>query len=202
MVEPYRVVVVFDPERSVFVARAPELEACVAEGATRAEALAKVEEEVAAVLAHIAAGGGQPPEPLDRAPLPPGPLALKVSDGLRRELVFQARIEGIELDALAGELLAGALEARRSRGRGRPQREDGPRQDRGPGGFGRRGEQSPRYHDIMEDRASFVEYVRQLESGGRPGGAPRGPGGGGRGPAGGGRGPAGGGRGGRGPCDR
>ena len=49
----YRVLVQYDPEKNVYTARAPELEHCSAEGATRAEAIAKVEEEIEIGRAHV-----------------------------------------------------------------------------------------------------------------------------------------------------
>jgi predicted RNase H-like HicB family nuclease len=206
----YRVLVQFDGEKSVFVARAPELEHCVAEGATRAEAIAKLEEEITATLANVKEQGGRAPAALDDSAEINGELAAKVSRSLHRELLWQARNEGIELSQLVGELLSASLSDRRRTGGPRRQGEDrnGNNRDagpprRGPGG----GRNDPRYHNIMEDRGSFMEYVRSLEqSGGRPpggggggGGGPRrggpphrGGGGGGRGPGGGGRGQGGG----------
>ena len=199
----YRVLVNYDPERSVFVARAPELEHCSSEGATRAEALGKLEEEIEAQVRNAREQGSAPPPALDDADgAASGDLSAKVSKGLHRDLLFQARAEGVELSQLVGELLASALDARRGR-RLVPQRSEGqqprqnfgnrpPRDERGGGG---------RYHSIMEDRASFVEYVRGLESGAPPARGPRGPRGGddprrrgpGRGPQGGGAGGGGGG---------
>src|SRR5687767_11242325 len=95
----YRITVQYDPERSVHVARAPELEHCSAEGATRAEALGRVEEEIDALLRNAREQGGSPPPALDDddASLS-GEIAVKVSKGLHRELHFQARAEGIELE--------------------------------------------------------------------------------------------------------
>ena len=212
----YRVVVQFDSERSVFLARAPELEHCSGEGATRAEAVAKVEEEIDAQLRNMREqGGGAPPAALDGdGGAEAGDLALKLSRTLNRELLWQARLEGIEVAQLATEILAAGLEtrkgtrARRSGNEAQPQGEDGNRQprrdDRGPPQNDRRGFQGGnnrgggagggRYHAIMDDRATFVEYVRGLEGGGG-----RGPGGGGQGGPGGGGGGGGGRRGPGGP---
>jgi predicted RNase H-like HicB family nuclease len=191
----YRVTVSWDPGRSVFVARAPELEHCSAEGKTRAEAMTALEEEIEAQLRNMREQGSAPPPALDEddASLS-GEIAAKVSRGLHRELILQARSEGVELEKLVGEMLAAGLDARRAAaargGRRAPApgagREPGNEaQPRGPGprpgGFGGRDPrgQGGRYHAIMEDRATFLEYVRGLESGG--GGPPRGGGGGPRG---------------------
>ena len=208
----YRVSVQWDPARSVFVARAPELEHCSAEGKTRAEAMTALEEEIDAQLRNMREQGSPPPAALDEDDSSlSGEIAAKVSKGLHRELVIQARSEGVELGQLVGEMLAGGLDARRAARGGRrapaqgqarePGNEAQPRGPRPGGGFGGRDQrgQGGRYHAIMEDRATFLEYVRGLESGGGP---PRGGGGGGGGPRPGGGGGGGGrgrGRGGRPP---
>jgi predicted RNase H-like HicB family nuclease len=210
----YRVLVQFDAEKSLFVARAPELEHCTAEGASRAEAIAKLEEEINAQVANVRERGGRLPAALDSDEGATGELSAKVSKTLHRELLWQARQEGVEPGQLIGELIAGGLDARRRSGGGRRPGPQGPAEDRngnqrdgsggggqrrgGPGGGGGRGDRDGRYHNIMEDRASFVEYVRSLEQGGGGRGPGGGGGGGRRGGGGGGRGPGGGG-GGRGP---
>src|SRR6185436_11225000 len=114
----YRVLVHYDPDRSVYVARAPELEHCSAEGTTRAEALAKVEEEMNAQLDVIREQGGTPPTAFDGNELAySGELGVKVSRTLHGDLAWQARAEGIEMSQLLAEILAGALEGRRQRAR-------------------------------------------------------------------------------------
>jgi predicted RNase H-like HicB family nuclease len=199
----YRAIVSFDSERKVFSARAPELEHCSGEGATRAEAIAKLEEEIDAQLANMLSHGSTPPRAVDEETFT-GEITAKVSKLLHRDLAYQARSEGIDLDHLVGELLAAAMESRKQHravrsGNSRP-REDhqphdnvGNRFDGGGGrqrGFGGRGNNA----HLLDDRANFIEYVRGLE---QQGGAPRhgghgGPPGGGRGR----RGRSGGGRGG------
>jgi predicted RNase H-like HicB family nuclease len=212
----YRAILTFDSERKVFIARAPELEHCSGEGATRAEALTKLEEEIDAQLANILSHGSTPPRAVDEETFS-GEISAKVSKLLHRDLMYQARSEGIDLDHLVGELLAAAMEGRKQHrgvrsGNSRP-REDhqphdnvGNRFDGGGGGrqrgFGGRGNNA----HLLDDRANFIEYVRGLEQGQQQGG-PRfggghgghgGPGGGGRGRRGRGGG-GGGGGGGRGP---
>ncbi len=206
----YRIVVQYDSARSVFTARAPELHHISGEGATRSDALARIEEEIDAQVANAREGGGSLPPPVDGEGEESftGELTAKVSRGLHRELAFQARAEGVELPALVGELCAQGLEARRQQRRRPAQQAAGDRDERpqaggsgqvpgsgqgpgaGPGNDRRqqyRGGQGGRYHAIMEDRATFLEYVRGLESGGGPprnrGDRRRGPtgGGGGRG---------------------
>ena len=195
----YRIIVQYDPSRSVFHARAPELSHIGGEGPTRGEALAQLEEEIAAQLANARESGGAVVPAVDDAPPDDdafsGDITTKVSRNLHRELAFQARAEGVELTALLAELLSQALEIRRQLRR-RPaspasasapdESRSGPApgNDRRPpyrGGGG--ANQGGRYHAIMEDRATFLEYVRGLESGNAP---PRNRGDRRRGPAGGG----------------
>ena len=173
----YRVVLSFDGERKVFTARIPELPHCTGEGATRGEAIARIEEDLDAQLATFAERGTRPPSALDDAQFT-GEMKVKVSVGLQRELTWQSHNEGVDVSQLAAELLSSGLEQRRQAGRGpRPRggndnignsiSHDAPRgrdfSDRNRGGSG------PRFHDMLEDRAAFVDYVRKLEGdGGRP----------------------------------
>jgi predicted HicB family RNase H-like nuclease len=175
----YRASVTFDPERKVFLARAPELEHCSGEGATRAEAIARLEEEIDAQLANMLSHGSTPPRAVDEESFS-GEIAAKVSKVLHRELAYQARSEGIDLDHLVGELLAAAMESRKQtrglRGGNRAPQEHlpndnvGNRYDGGrQRGFGGRGGNA----HLLDDRANFIEYVRGLEQGGNGGGAGR-----------------------------
>ena len=63
--------------------------------------------------------GGRPPSALDDTDHElTGELKVKVSAGLQRELTWQSHTEGVDLNQLAAELLATALEQRRQTGRG------------------------------------------------------------------------------------
>jgi predicted RNase H-like HicB family nuclease len=86
----YRILLSYDADRCVFVARAPELEHCSAEGVTRPEALTRIEEEIEAQIANIIQHGGQPTPPVDEEECP-GEFRVKVSRSLHRELLWQAR---------------------------------------------------------------------------------------------------------------
>jgi len=165
----YRIIVSYSDAKKSFLAQAPELEHCQAEGQTRAEAITKLEEELAAQLENMQAQGVEIPRPLVELDFD-GNLTLKVTSGLHRELVFLSRAEGCELETLLAELLTRGVAQRWSGGRagGRPRGEGRPRREEGTGS---------RYHNIMENRADFIEYVRSLETTGRGGGG----GGGGRG---------------------
>jgi predicted RNase H-like HicB family nuclease len=166
----YRVVITYDAEHERFLVRVPELDGVQAEGATRAEALGKVEEAIEATFHQAAEAGKNMPTPIDRAEWS-GELSLKVSASLHRELAFLARQEGLELDALCGELLTMAVGARAA---GRPTRPASSerRDDRGGGrrhdGGNRGGRGRGDYHNIMDDRAAFIEYVRSIGTGGGP----------------------------------
>jgi len=179
----YRVNVTFDGERKLFMARAPELDHCSAEGATRAEAIARLEEEIDAQLANMLSHGNTPPRSVDEETFS-GEVSAKISKGLHREICYQARSEGVEVEHLMAELLSAAMESRKQtrapRGGNRPpvdhdnigNRADGNRVDgnRGVGqrGFGRGGNSA-----MLDDRATFIEYVRNLEQQGGHGGHAR-----------------------------
>jgi len=165
----YRITVTYSEDKKTFVARVPELEGCEAEGETRIEAVTRVEEELTAQLDVIKEQGEEPPVPLDEQPFD-GKLALSITPELHRDLVFMAQAARVELDVLITEILTRASSG------GRGFRTTGGRRQEG----GRRREgQGQRYHEIMENRADFIEYVRRLESG--PGQGGRGGGGRGRG---------------------
>jgi predicted HicB family RNase H-like nuclease len=174
----YRATVTFDPDRKLFVARAPELEHCSGEGASRADALARLEEEIDAQLANILSHGSTPPRAVDEETFS-GEISAKVSKLLHRDLVYQARTEGVDVDHLVGELLAAAMESRKQHrgvrsGNSRPREDHMPHDNVGnryegggrPRGFGGRGNNA----HLLDDRANFIEYVRGLE---QQGGAPR-----------------------------
>jgi predicted HicB family RNase H-like nuclease len=213
----YRVLVSFDRDRNLFHARTHELEHLSGEGASRADAIAKLEEEIDAQLANMLSSGTAPPRALDDVEYS-GEVQAKITRGLHRDLAHLARTEGVELPQLVGELLAGAMAVRQGSGRGvhkargfasEPSDDIGNRADHGGNHrdgnhrdgnrrFGRGGMAS----GALDDRASFIEYVRGLDQTGPAGpprsdGGPRGnggphgghPGGGGRRHRRGGRGP-------------
>ena len=193
----YRVVLRFDADRKVFEARAPELEHCHGEGPNRADAVARLEEEIRAQVDNMQAHGSKPPAPVDEVQ-PSGELRVKLSHSLHRELLWLARQEGVEVEHLLGELVSAGIEGRRgsrSRPAGRPAGAEGGNHDNightmaGGGNRGGRGFGNRYNAGALDDRASFIEYVRNLEQGQQGGYGPgRGPGGGG-GAGGGGGGP-------------
>jgi predicted RNase H-like HicB family nuclease len=158
----YRILVVYDGEKEKFVASVPELQNLKTMGNTRAEALSKAEEEIETAFRKAAEEDTVLPPPVDGVEYS-GELVLNVSPALQRNLIFTAAQEGIELDQLASELLSAALAERsliKSTQR-RPAKEGHKRdnrRDRRPRG--------DRYFNIMDDKASFIDYVRSLEPGG------------------------------------
>lgn len=154
----YRMIISYSESKTAFIAQAPELPGCVAEGATREEAIRKLEEEMAAQVENIAAQGLPIPEPIDAQDFN-GNLTVKVSSTLHRDLAFMAKQEEVEIETLLVELLTRGVN-QRWMSRGRQQRPEG------RGGRMQEG-QGSRYHGIMENRADFIEYVRSLETAGQ-----------------------------------
>lgn len=170
----YRVVLAYDGERKVFLARAPELEHCTAEGATRAEAIAAIEQEIDAQLANMLSHGTTPPRSVDEETFS-GEIAAKVSKTLHRDLHYQARTDGVDLEHLVGELLGQALEARKqNRGGVRSGNRAHADHDGNRAFDGNRRGRGNNVH-LLDDRASFIEYVRGLENQGNQAGHNRGP---------------------------
>jgi predicted RNase H-like HicB family nuclease len=167
----YRMVVSYSEEKSLYVARAPDLEGCEVEAETGGEALEQLEEEINAQVAVIQEQGGEPPHPVDEAEFD-GNLTLKVTPALHRDLAFAAKVERVELEVYLTEVLTRGASGRRPGGAKGRQRTEG----RGRSRDGR----GQRYHDIMENRADFIEYVRKLDGGGGGGGGRGGRGGRGR----------------------
>ncbi|MBW2732537.1 MAG: hypothetical protein JRH20_09095 [Deltaproteobacteria bacterium] len=125
---------------------------------TREAALGQLEEELAAQLENLEEQGEHRPTPLLTEAFD-GKLALKVSPELHRDLVAMAHDADIELEPLLIELLTRAASEPRGgrRGGGRPHQRQS-----GGGRRGRRGgPDGQQYHNIMEDRASFIQYVRE-----------------------------------------
>lgn len=103
------------------------------------------------------------------------PLTVQVSSSLKEKLARTAQEEGVSVDALAQELLAEGVVLRaweiierKSAMRGNTQQQPQHRHPRHGNGNGN----GPRRHqqaagNWMEDRAAFLEYVRNQEKGGR-----------------------------------
>ena len=164
----YRFIVVYSEEHKNYLASVPELEGCQIEAETRSEAVAKLEEELEAQLANMKEQGITPPPPLDTQQFN-GELELKISPVLHRDLAIRAMEEQVKLEALMTEILTRGVAFRGPRKKQTQNDNRGNRKREGQG---------QRYHDIMENRADFIEYVRSLDNGG--GGGHRGGGRGGK----------------------
>jgi hypothetical protein len=160
----YRVIVRFDSEIEQFCAGAPELD-LQAVAPSREEAMSQLDAAIVDYLADVE----NAPEPRD-AEKAENKLELVLSATLSRELAFFARAEGVSPSELATELMAEAMYRRTGASRipyqGQNKRRDN-RGNTGPRPDGR-GVSRERYHDIMENKASFLEYVRGLENGRPP----------------------------------
>jgi predicted RNase H-like HicB family nuclease len=180
----YRVLVTYQSDKEKFEARVPELGNVKAVGDTRAEALAGAEEIVEKAFRDAAENGTELPKPIEASEFS-GEISLQVSPSLHRELTFLASLESVDLDKLCSELLSAGVSIR-TLASSRQQHRGDSRQNRGNRQQGRRGgrQGSKGYFSIMDDKASFIEYVRGLEGGGgggnRGGGSRRGRGGRGR----------------------
>jgi predicted HicB family RNase H-like nuclease len=158
--DSYRLVVVFDNEKKKFIARMPELSDLQVEGESRAEAVSKIEEALEEAFRKAASDGKEMPPPIDQTEFT-GELSLKLTSVLHRELAFLARQEGVDLNQLASELLSAGVVGRvapRAGGQRREERREGNERKRPP-----RGQD---YFNIMDDKASFIDYVRRLDQGG------------------------------------
>jgi len=169
----YRVIVKYNSDSERFVASVPELGDVKAHGNTRAEALSGAEEAVEKAFRDAAENGTELPKPIEQTEFS-GELELKVSPSLHRELAFLATTEGVELNQMCDELLSAGVSIRTFAGSRIKQKE--PRSRDHSKRQGRRSKRGGKnYFDIMDDKASFIEYVRGLDTGsGRGGGSRRG----------------------------
>ena len=165
----YRILVHFNATSENFVAAVPELGDIKEKGKTRAEAMEKAEEAIESAIRNAAEQDTPLPSPMDRTEFS-GEITVKISPSLHRELAFLATEDGMEPDQLAAELINTGIAIRTTgrlrSGAGR----SAPRDDRASGGRKRSGRPPKKnYHNIMDDRAAFIEYVRSIDAGGKRG---------------------------------
>jgi predicted RNase H-like HicB family nuclease len=161
----YRIVMRFDSEKDKFIANVPELPGCDVEGDSWEELTQTLDEAVKSKLKTIE----YPPTPLDEHEWS-GKLELNISKSLHRELEFLSKNDEITPEELAMELISEGL-GRRYGGhryyRSSKKREynKGGGNNHNQGGYNqrRRGMSNEKYNNIMEDKAHFLEYVRNLE---------------------------------------
>ncbi|MGM0595430.1 MAG: hypothetical protein ACQES9_00170 [Myxococcota bacterium] len=154
----YRIVVNYNPEEEKYEGRVPELPECTVQGETWEEVielLDKSTEEKIESLKH-------PPTPIDENEWD-GDFKIEMSKSLYRELAFLAKNDEVEPETLAKELIAEGL-GRRYGGhryyRRKNRNKSGNQRKRGR----RKGNMSrEKYHNIMENKSSFLDYVRKLD---------------------------------------
>ncbi|MBW2701520.1 MAG: type II toxin-antitoxin system HicB family antitoxin [Deltaproteobacteria bacterium] len=159
----YRVNITYDNDKQKFVASVPELTGLRVEAETRTDAFALVEEAIETRFREAAESKKEMPTPLDSSEFS-GDLQTSISESLHRELHHLALAEGVEFNQLLSEMLSAGV-ARRTQG---PARRDNSRQERSSSRR-RNPRQKQDYNNIMDDRANFIEYVRNMDGGGRGG---------------------------------
>lgn len=173
----YRVVVTYDKSRDMYNAKIPELDPCFADGKTRQEALAALEVELTDRLHNMKEKGVVAPTPIDEKEFK-DPMVVSLSYSLRKELAWLAMNEGISVDSLVTELVTYAL-AKKGQEFGRTKNLQGQshQSNKRPDGESRRNGRYPAdgrnrslqsrhagpYHDLLNDRANFIQYVRETE---------------------------------------
>ncbi len=161
----YRIVIRFDAEKECYIGTVPELPEVEFEGDDWEAVTTGLSEAIEAKLETIE----HHPTPIDEVDFD-GRLELDISKSLMRELVFMAKNDEIEPQVLAQELISEGLGRRYGghrfyRSGGGNRKGQGNRQGGRQGGGYRRNMNQEQYHNIMEDKASFLEYVRGLEDG-------------------------------------
>jgi len=95
----YRIVIRYSKEDEGYIAVVPELRGCSAWGKSELEAIEAVKEATSAWLESAKANGIEIPNPIDEQPVS-GRYALRMPPELHRDLVFQAKLEGLSLNQL------------------------------------------------------------------------------------------------------
>jgi len=174
----FRLCVYYDLDKGQYGVRCDELGDLEVFGATRAEALGAGEAMLESKIAAFAVKGETLPKPYDfeRPADYSGHLELEISRSLHRDLAVAARRERLAIEKLCAELLARGVEARNRGPRPERSADERPRErhDSDDRDRGRRGMSRDRYHQVMEDKAAFLEYVRGLDQGGGGGRGGRG----------------------------
>ncbi|MBU1220156.1 type II toxin-antitoxin system HicB family antitoxin [Myxococcota bacterium] len=163
----YRIVIKFDAEKQKFIGNVPELDGCIAEGDSYEEVAGLLDTSINSILEKW----DNAPEPIDTTDFI-NKISIEISSALYRDLVFLAKNDEVEPEVIAAEILSEGISRRcgylRSWRNSQNQggRRNGNREQR-KGNMSRE-----QYNNIMEDKAHFLEYVRNLEQPSR-GGKPR-----------------------------
>lgn len=158
----------------VSVAEFPELRVTASQ---KDQAVQTMENRLNQHLQSLKKRGESVPEPISAKRFPEK-LELSVSQSLFRKLDILSRQEKIPLDQLVVEVLTAGVERRqehRKPQQPRPQQNDNRGNTHNHGNsnrhnnhnnHNRRGANQGRFHDTMNNRENFIDYVRNLEKGG------------------------------------
>jgi antitoxin HicB len=101
----YRVALQYDPD-GYWIAEHPELPGCIADGETAQEALSSLDISRELWIESRLATGLEVPEPQE-APQYSGRFVLRIPKSLHRDLANEAETEGVSLNSLVSNALAG-----------------------------------------------------------------------------------------------
>lgn len=171
--DDYTVLVRFDKAQKCFLGEVVELPSCKVKGASRDEVLKELKIQVEDFIEDHRHQGGIPEALFSKTY--PETLTLTLSQSVFRKLDMLSRMEKMELEKVAAELLAVAAERRFDSGKGNAKHNQ-PHSNashgrhshhggghRHGGGHGNRNRHS---QGNLDSRENFMEYVRNLEKGG------------------------------------
>lgn len=170
--DDYTFLVRYDKTLKLFVGEVVEISECKSKGASRDEVLKDLKIKLEDYIEDHRVQGGLP-EPVFSKQYPEK-LTLTVSQSIYRKLDLLSRMEKIELEQLAVELLSSAADRRTESGKN-PQKHShqggGPSQQQRHNHHGGRhgggGHNRNRHNQgNLDSRENFMEYVRNLEKGG------------------------------------
>jgi antitoxin HicB len=101
----YRVALQYDPD-GYWIAEHPELHGCIADGETAQEALTSLDISRELWIVSRQAAGLDVPEPQE-APQYSGRFVLRIPKSLHRDLANEAESEGVSLNSLVSNVVAG-----------------------------------------------------------------------------------------------
>jgi hypothetical protein len=175
----YTLQVFFDQEEGVYRAGFLEFPEFRVSEVSRKDAIYGAEDKLYSHLAALRQSGQPVPQPIRSREFPTH-LDLPISQTLFRKLEARRYQERVSLEHLVTELLTAAVDRKadsqdrhggggggggRGGNRNHPNQSKGQRSQSGRGG----GRRSANYHETMDSRENFMEYVRNLEKGGGPG---------------------------------
>jgi len=166
--DDYTFLVRFDKAQKCFMGEVLEVPACKSKGASREEALRELKIQVEDYIEDHRHQGGIPDSLFSKNY--PDSLTLPLSQSVFRKLDMLSRMEKMDLEKVAAELLAVATERRFDSGKGntkhnQPQSNASHSRHSHHGGH-RHGGRNRHSQGNLDSRENFMEYVRNLEKGG------------------------------------